>query len=89
MEITPGPQNRVIVQEMGQNRPKLCLLMTDMEAHLGVQQPWKSLWDPNTVSNSPRNGPESAKTVSVDDQHVNAPRGPSIVEITPGPETGE
>ena len=33
------------------------------------------------MSNSPRNGPELAKTVSVDDGHVNAPRGSSIVEI--------
>ena len=28
-----------------------------------------------TVSNSPRNGPESAKTVSVDDRYVSAPMG--------------
>ena len=27
---------------------------------------------------------ESAKTASVDDQHVNAPCGSSMVEITPG-----
>ena len=26
------------------------------------------------MSNNPINGPESAKTVSVDDQHINAPR---------------
>src|SRR6187399_748750 len=41
--------------------------------HLGVQQLLKSLWEPKTVSNSPRNGPESAKTASVDDRHVKAP----------------
>ena len=39
------------------------------------------------MSNSPLNGPESAKTASVDDRHVNAPRGSSIMEITPGPKT--
>ena len=37
------------------------------------------------MSNSPRNGSELAKTSSVDDGHVNAPRGSSIVEITAGP----
>ena len=36
-------------------------------------------------SNSPQNGPELAKIVSVDDRHVNAPQSSSIVEITPGP----
>ena len=39
------------------------------------------------MSNCPRNGSELAKTSSVDDGHVNAPRGSSIVEIPPGPET--
>src|SRR3954466_10787967 len=39
----------------------------------GVRQSWKSLQDPKTVSHSPRNGPEWAKTVSVYDRHVNAP----------------
>ena len=43
--------------------------------------------DPKTVSNSPRNGSELAKTVSVDDVHVNAPRGSSIVEIPLYPKT--
>ena len=41
------------------------------------------------LSNSPRNGSESTKTASVDDRHVNAPRGSSIVEITPGPQNSE
>src|ERR671910_249118 len=40
---------------------------------LGVRQSWKSLRDPKTVSNSPRNWPESAKTTSIYDRHVNAP----------------
>ena len=39
------------------------------------------------VSNNPRNGPEFAKTASVDDRHINAPHCSLIVEITPGPET--
>src|SRR4051812_49695996 len=54
--------------------------------HPGVRQSWKSLRDPKTLSNSPQNGSESTKTASVDDRHVNAPRGSSIVEITPGPQ---
>jgi len=49
----------------------------------------KSLLDPKTVSNSARNGPESAKIATVDDGHVNAPRGSSIVEIALGPQNGE
>src|SRR6187401_2415849 len=53
--------------------------------HPGDRQSWKSLWDPRTVSNSARNGPESTKTTSVDDQHVNAPQGSLIVEITSDP----
>ena len=39
------------------------------------------------MSNSARNGPESAKNVSVDDRHVKAPQGSYVVEITLGPET--
>ena len=39
---------------------------------------------PKTVASSPRNGPELAKIVSVDDRHVNAPWGSSIVEINSG-----
>ena len=39
------------------------------------------------MSNSPRNGPEPAKTTSVDDGHVNAPRGLLIVEIAQGGKT--
>ena len=39
------------------------------------------------MSNSPRNMSELAKTVSANDQHVNAPRGSLIMEITPGPKT--
>ena len=39
------------------------------------------------MSNSPRNGSESAKTVSVDDEHVNALPGSSIMEIPLGPKT--
>src|SRR3954466_12550439 len=53
--------------------------------HPWVRQSWKSLRDPKTMSNSPRNGLKSAKTAGVDDRHVNAPRGSSIVEIPPGP----
>src|SRR6187401_2910849 len=53
--------------------------------HPGDRQSWKSLWDPRTVSNSARNEPESTKTTSVDDQHVNAPQGSLIVEITSDP----
>ena len=33
------------------------------------------------MSNSPRNVPESAKTVSVDDRHVSTPWGSVTVEI--------
>src|SRR3954468_23687855 len=54
--------------------------------HLEVRQSWKSLRDTKTVSNSKRNWQESAKTASVYDQQVNAPRGSSIVEITLGPQ---
>ena len=39
------------------------------------------------MSNSPRNRSELAKTVSVDDGHVNALLGSSIMEIPPGPKT--
>ena len=39
------------------------------------------------MSNSPRNGSELAKTVSVDDGHVNALLGSSIMEISLGPKT--
>ena len=53
------------------------------------RQSWKSLWDPKTLSNTARNGQESAKIVSVDDRHVNTPQGLLIVEITSGPENGE
>ena len=41
-------------------------------ALLGVRQPWKAFWDPKMVSNSPRNGSETAEIASVDDRHVNA-----------------
>src|SRR3954463_9882832 len=54
--------------------------------HPGGRQSWKYVQDPKTVSNCPRNGPESAKTASVDDLHVNAPLGSSIMEISPGPQ---
>ena len=37
------------------------------------------------MSNSPRNGPESAKSVSVDDLHVSAPWGSTTMEICLGP----
>ena len=37
------------------------------------------------MSNSPRNGRESAKTVSVDDLHVSAPWGSTTMEIYLGP----
>src|SRR6187399_907346 len=63
--------------------------MTDTKTHPGVRPSWKSPRDPKTVSNSPRNGSESAKTATVDDRHVSAPRGSSIVEITPGPQNIE
>ena len=52
----------------------------------GVHQSWKLLWVPKTLSNSAQNGLESAEYVSVDDRHVNAPRGSSIVEMTPRPQ---
>ena len=39
------------------------------------------------VSNSPRNGSELAETVSVDDGHVIALLGSSIMEIPLGPKT--
>ena len=39
------------------------------------------------VSNSPRNRSELAKTVSVDDGHINPLLGLSIMEIPPGPKT--
>ena len=39
------------------------------------------------MSNSPRNGSELAKTMSVDDGHVNALLGSSIMEIALGPKT--
>ena len=39
------------------------------------------------MSKSPRNGSELAKTMSVDDGHVNALLGSSIVEIALGPKT--
>ena len=61
--------------------------MTDMETHLGVQQLWKLFRDPKTVSNSPRNGSELAKTVSVADGQVNALLGSLIVQIALGPKT--
>ena len=38
------------------------------------------------VSNSPRDGPELAKIVSVDDQHLNAPWGSTTMEIASGPQ---
>ena len=41
------------------------------------------------LSNSARNGLESSEYVSVDDRHVNAPRGSSIVEITLGLQNSE
>ena len=55
--------------------------MTDTEMHPSVRKSWKSLRDPKTVCNSPRNGQELAKIVSVDDGHVNAPQESSIMEI--------
>ena len=39
------------------------------------------------MSNSPRNGSELAKTMSVDDGHVNALLGSLIMEIALGPRT--
>ena len=35
----------------------------------------------------PQNEPELAETASVDDRHVNAPRGLLIAQVTPGPQT--
>src|SRR6187399_1400089 len=74
--------------------------MNDRLAHPGVRQSWKSLRDPKIVSNSPRNGPESAKTSTVDDRHVSAPefrqswkslRDPKTVSNSPrnGPESAK
>src|SRR3954465_8204737 len=84
-----APKPRVIVHETGQNRPKLRVFTTDTKTRPGVHQSWKYVQDPKTGSNCPWNGPESAKTASVDDLHVNAPRGSSIVEITSGPQNSE
>ena len=42
--------------------------MTDLEACTGVQDPWKLLQDPKTVSNNPQNRTESAKSVSFHDR---------------------
>ena len=39
------------------------------------------------MSNSQRNGSELAKTMSVDDGHVNALLGSSIMEMALGPKT--
>ena len=39
------------------------------------------------MSNSPRNGSELAKTMSVDDGHVDALLGSSIMEMALGPKT--
>ena len=39
------------------------------------------------MTNSPLNGSELAKTLSVDDGHVNALLGSSIMEIPLGPKT--
>ena len=39
------------------------------------------------MSNSQRNGSELAKTMSVDDGHVNALLGSLVVEIALGPKT--
>ena len=39
------------------------------------------------MNNSPQNGSELAKTVSVDDGHVNALLGSSIMEMALGPKT--
>ena len=89
VEITSRPQNRELVQETGQNHPKLRVLTMNTYALLGIRQPWKSLWDTQTIINSPRNGSESPKTASVDDRHNDASRGSSIVEITPGPQNSE
>ena len=54
--------------------------------HPGVHQWWKSLWVAKTLSNSARNGHDSAKYVSVDDRHVKAPWGSSIMEMTLRPQ---
>src|SRR3954462_7546394 len=61
--------------------------MTNTKTHPGVRQSWKSLRNPKTVSNSPRNWPESAKTENNYDQHENAPQGSSVVEIARAPKT--
>ena len=55
----------------------------------GVHQSWKSLWVPKTLSNSARNGLESAEYVSVDDRHVSAPWSSTIMEIALGPQNGD
>ena len=41
------------------------------------------------VINSPCNGPESPKTVSVDDQDVNAQWGSPMMEIARGTQNGD
>ena len=52
---------------------------------LGVQQLWKSLQAQKTVTKSPQNALELAKTVSVHNRHVSPPGGSLIVEIILGP----
>ena len=64
-------------------------IIDTMETYHGVQQPLKSLRYPKTVSNSPRNGPESAKMVGVDERYVIAPWGSATLKIAPGPQNGE
>ena len=44
---------------------------------------------PETTSNSPQNGPESAKIASVDERHVSASLGSTTMEIASGPQKGE
>ena len=39
------------------------------------------------MSNNPRNGPELAKTASLDDRHVSAPWGSTTMKPVWGPET--
>ena len=52
------------------NGPEFAQIVTVYVRHVnapGVYRSWKSLRVPKTGSNSARNGPESAKTASVDD----------------------
>ena len=74
---------------MDQNRLKLRVLMTTLKRILGFNNNGNRSGTPKTVSNSPRNTPELAQVMSVDDRHVNTPWVLITMEITLGPQNGE